>query len=73
MKRNLKFAVCIMTLAAILFIDLRGSVVSVSASAASVKDYLDSYNSGVASVLDPTNCTIEGKIKLVESATDEIP
>lgn len=73
MKRNLKFAVCIMTLVAMLFIELGSSAVNVSASAASVKACLDSYNSGVASILDPTNCTIEGKIKLIESATDEMP
>lgn len=72
MKRNLKFAVSMMTLVAVLFIELAGSAISVSASSASVKTCLDGYNSGVASLLDPTNCTTEEKIKLIETASEEI-
>ena len=72
MKRNLKFAVSMMTLVAVLFIELAGSAISVSASSASVKTCLDGYNSGVASLLDPTNCTTEEKIKLTETASEEI-
>ena len=72
MKRNLKFTVSIMTLVAVLFIELGCSAVSVSASSTSVKACLDSYNSGVASILDPTNCVTEEKIKLIESETEKI-
>ena len=72
MKRNLKFAVSILTLVAVLFIELGSSAVSVFASATSVKNCLDSYNSGVASILDPTNCITEGKFKLIESETEKI-
>ena len=57
MKRNLKFAVSMMALVAVLFIELAGSTINVSASSATVKTCLDTYNSGVASLLDPTNCT----------------
>ena len=72
MKRNLKFAVSMMTLVAVLFIELAGSAISVSASSASVKTCLDGYNSGVASLLDPTNCTTEEKIKLTETPSEVI-
>ena len=72
MKRNLKFAVSMMALVAVLFIELAGSTINVSASSATVKTCLDAYNSGVASLLDPTNCTTVGKIKLIETETEEI-
>lgn len=72
MKRNLKFAVGLMTLVCVLFIELADSAISVSASQTTVKTCLDVYNSGVASLLDPTNCTTEGKMKLIEAEIEQI-
>lgn len=72
MKRNLKFAVSMMVLMAVLFIELGSSTLSVSASSATVKTCLDGYNSGVASLLDPTNCTTEAKIRLIEEKIEEV-
>ncbi len=72
MKRNLKFAVSMITLATVLTIEAGSSVVNVSASTATVKTCLDGYNSGVASILDPTNCTAEEEIKLVAAEDDSV-
>lgn len=72
MKTNLKFAASIMTLVAVLCIELAGSVMTVSASQATVKTCLDVYNSGIACLLDPTNCTTEEKIRLIENETQKI-
>ncbi len=72
MKKNLKFAVGILTLAVVLVIEFGNSAVTVFASSASVKTFLDVYNSGVASLLDPTNYTTKERMKLVETETEEV-
>lgn len=72
MKKNLKAAVSILTLVAMFCVGLGSSTVAAEASATSVKTCLDNYNSGVASLLDPTNCTIQGKMRLIEETTEEV-
>lgn len=66
MKRNLKFTVGVFTLVAILFAVLGDVPVHVEANANAVKTCLDNYNSGVASLLDPTDCKTKGEFKVVE-------
>lgn len=66
MKRYLKFTVGVLALVAVLFTSLENVFVPVTASANTVKTCLDSYNSGVAALLDPTNCITEEEIKLVK-------
>ena len=70
MKRYLKFTVSVLTLLCVLFVGVSSYSIHVTATANTVKTCLDNYNSGVASLLDPTNCTTEGEIKLVE--TEEV-
>ena len=66
MKRYLKFTVGVLALVAVLFTSLENVFVPVTASVNTVKTCLDSYNSGVAALLDPTNCITEEEIKLVK-------
>lgn len=68
MKTNLRFAVGIYSLACLLAVHFSNMPIEVSANAntSSAKAYLDEYNSGVAGLLDPTYCTTEEEIKLIE-------
>lgn len=65
MKRYLKFTGVVLALLCVL-VGLNNQSLQVEATASTVKTCLDNYNSGVASLLDPTKCTIEEEIKLVE-------
>ncbi len=66
MKRYLKFTVGVLSLLAVFVASVENISVPVTASANTVKTCLDSYNSGVAALLDPTNCITEEEIKLVK-------
>ena len=68
MKRYLKFTVSVFALIGVMIAGLHNHSMQITASPSSVKTCLDSYNSGVASLLDPTNCTTEEAIKLVEES-----
>ncbi len=72
MKRYLKFTVSVLTLLCVLFVGLNSYSVHVAATASTVKTCLDNYNSGVASLLDPTDCITEEEIKLVNTEAEEI-
>ncbi|MBQ8815677.1 MAG: cell wall hydrolase [Lachnospiraceae bacterium] len=71
MKTNSKITVGILTLIAVLFVSAGSSLMHVEASASSAKTCLDCYNSGVAALLDPTNCETEKTARLV-TAKEEI-
>ncbi len=66
MKRNLKVTVGLLALVAASVAVLADTPVHAEANTSNVKTVLDNYNSGVASLLDPTNCTTEGEFKVVE-------
>lgn len=67
MKRCLKVTVSILTLLCMLTVSLKIYSMQVAATANMVKICLDNYNSGVASLLDPTKCITKEEIKLVET------
>lgn len=58
-------------LAAIFTVCFRANLITVKAGTNSVKACLDSYNSGVAALLDPTNAVTDDKIELVTSEEPE--
>ena len=66
MKTNLKFAVGLSALALVMLIGIGQHPMFAVAGANSVKTCLDGYNSGVATLVDPTSCTTENEIKLVK-------
>ncbi len=72
MKRNIKVTVGVLTLVAILTGCFGNNLLTVEAGTNSAKTCLDNYNSGVASLLDPTNSVTDKKIELVEEKEAEI-
>ena len=67
MKRYLKVTVSVFVLLCMLVVGLENHSMHVTATASTVKTCLDNYNSGVAALLDPTNCITKEEIKLVET------
>ena len=67
MKRYLKVTVSVFVLLCMLVVGLENHSMNVTATASTVKTCLDNYNSGVAALLDPTNCITKEEIKLVET------
>ena len=67
MKRYLKVTVSVFALLCMLVVGLENHSMHVTATASTVKTCLDNYNSGVAALLDPTNCITKEEIKLVET------
>ena len=67
MKKNIKVIVGMCTLVAILTACFENDLVMAQAGTNSVKTCLDDYNSGVASLLDPTNSVIDENIELIET------
>lgn len=67
MKTNLKFTVGLSALALAILIGVGQHPMFAVAGANSVKTCLDGYNSGVATLVDPTSCTTESEIKLVKA------
>ena len=72
MKRYLKFTVGVLALLCVLLATAGDKPMLIKASMSSVKTCLDSYNSGVAALLDPTNCTTEGEFKLATKKEEEV-
>lgn len=72
MKRYLKVTASVFALLCMLAAGLGNHAMHVTATASTVKTCLDNYNSGVASLLDPTNCTTEEEIKLVETEEETV-
>lgn len=70
MKRDLKFTVGVLTLVLAIVAGLGYYPMSAKAGANTVKTCLDGYNSGVAALLDPTNCTTDSEIKLVKETKE---
>ena len=66
MKTNLKFTVGIFALTLAIFVGIGFTSLFTVSGANSVKTCLDGYNSGVATLVDPTSCTTESEIKLVK-------
>ena len=71
MKKNIKVIVGMCTLVAILTACFENDLVMAQAGTNSVKTCLDDYNSGVASLLDPTNSVIDENIELIETEEAE--
>lgn len=71
MKKNIKVIVGMCTLVAILTACFEKDLVMAQAGTNSVKTCLDDYNSGVASLLDPTNSVIDENIELIETEEAE--
>lgn len=67
MKTNLKFTVGICAVMLAIFVGVGFESAFTVAGANSVKTCLDGYNSGVATLVDPTSCTTESEIKLVKA------
>ena len=67
MKRYRKVTRSVLALFCVLAIGFGTYSMKVDATANMVKICLDNYNSGVASLLDPTECITEEEIKLVET------
>ena len=67
MKRYLKVTVSVFVLLCMFVVGLENNSMHVTATASTVKTCLDNYNSGVAALLDPTNCITKEEIKLVET------
>lgn len=72
MKKNIKVAVSVLVLLGMLVVCLENHAVHATATTSTVKTCLDNYNSGVASLLDPTNCTPNEEIKLVETEEEMV-
>lgn len=68
MKTNLKFTVGFFALTLAIFVGASMDSAFTVSGANSVKTCLDGYNSGVATLVDPTSCTTESEIKLVKEA-----
>ncbi len=65
MKKSIRIIIGVLTLAAILTTGFGDSFIIAKAGTNSVKTCLDTYNSGVASLLDPTNSMTKQNIELV--------